>query len=67
MEAINRAIREAGGRKRLADLIEVTPQFVWQMERGVRPVPPKLCQRIEQATGGAVTREQLRPDIFATA
>lgn len=62
MDAINAAIESAGGRKALADLIGVTPQFVWQMQKGKRPIPPALCARIEAETG--VKREVLRPDIF---
>lgn len=62
MDAIIKAVEIAGGRKKLAGLIGVTPQFVWQMEKGKRPVPPALCVRIEAETG--VTREALRPDIF---
>lgn len=26
--------------------------------------PPKYCKKIEEATLGSITREQLRPDIF---
>lgn len=65
MDAIKKAVAAAGGRKRLAEAIGVTPQFVWQMERGKRPVPPALCARIEAKTG--IRREELRPDIFAPA
>lgn len=28
-------------------------------------IPPIWCKRLEQITDGAVTREMLRPDIFA--
>lgn len=62
MDAITKAVETAGSRKKLAELIGVTPQFVWQMEKGKRPVPPALCARIEAETG--VRRESLRPDIF---
>lgn len=65
MDAITRAIDAAGGTTKFAALIGVTPQFVWQMRTGVRPIPPRLCVRIESETG--VRREELRPDIFGVA
>lgn len=62
MDAISTAVVAAGGRKKFAERIGVTPQFVWQMQKGKRPIPPALCARIEAETG--VKREVLRPDIF---
>lgn len=62
MNAIDKAVELAGGRTKLAELIGVTPQFIWQMQRGIRPIPAALCRRIEAATG--VKREDLRPDVF---
>lgn len=62
MDAINAAIESAGGCRELAGLIGVTPQFVWQMQKGKRKVPPTLCAQIEAKTG--VRREALRPDVF---
>ena len=32
---------------------------------GGRPLPPVRCVAIERATGGAVTRQDLRPDDWA--
>lgn len=31
-----------------------------------RPVPADICPKIEEATGGEITRHDLRPDIFGT-
>lgn len=47
----------------LAERISVTPQAVhnW-FARGV--VPAGRCLAIENATDGAVTRFELRPDVF---
>ncbi|MCO1336800.1 helix-turn-helix domain-containing protein [Microbulbifer sp. OS29] len=53
-----------GTQKRIADLLGVSPACVSQWNRGVRKVPPRLCRAIEQFTKGAVTREELRPDIY---
>lgn len=62
MEALEHAIGKAGGPKKFAECIGVTPQFVWQMARGVRPVPPQMCPRIVALADGAVRHWHLRPD-----
>lgn len=46
----------------LASKLGVTPGFVSQWRTGVRPIPIERCAAIEKATGGAVTRKDLRPD-----
>ncbi len=40
----------------------LTPAFLSQIARGVRPAPADRCATIEQATDGAVRRWDLRPD-----
>ncbi|THF64344.1 transcriptional regulator [Pseudothauera rhizosphaerae] len=45
----------------LARQINVSPVLISQWS-GVRPVPPVRAVAIERATGGAVTRRDLRPD-----
>lgn len=62
MDAFIRAINIAGGQASLARQIEVSKEFVWQIARGFRPVPPGRCLQIEKATG--VTCYELRPDVF---
>lgn len=64
MDAINRAIKAAGGKNKLANLIGVSPQFVGQMASGKRRVPPALCWKIEAQVG--VKCKELRPDVFVT-
>jgi len=56
-----------GGRKALADALDVPPAFLYQIATGRRAVPPTLCRDVERATGGAVTRYDLRPDVFGPA
>lgn len=58
--AIERACDAMGGATKLAARLGVSLQVVgnWK-ERGV---PIERCVAIEQATGGAVTRRDLRPD-----
>lgn len=41
-------------------------ELLRRAERG-RPVPTDICPKIEQATGGEITRHELRPDIFGPA
>ncbi|MEI5998263.1 helix-turn-helix domain-containing protein [Paraburkholderia bengalensis] len=62
MRAIDRAIKIAGSRSRLARAIGVAPQMVSQWAREVNPKPISIpsCARIEKATG--VPCEQLNPN-----
>lgn len=62
--AIQRAIKAAGGQTALARVLEVTPQAVQQWGKTV--APPERCIAIEKAIDGAVTRYELRPDIFGS-
>lgn len=61
---IEQAIDAAGGRSALADRLGVHRSLLSQWLTGHRPVAAKHCIAIEEATGGAVTRYQLRPDVF---
>lgn len=64
MRAIDKAIQIVGGKSSLARAIGVSPQMVSQWARAVKPkpIPVTRCIAIEQATGGEVTRKDLRPD-----
>jgi len=53
---------ERGRAAKLAATIGVTPVMVSQWASSVKPVPAERCVSIEQATAGAVTRKDLRPD-----
>lgn len=64
MEAIKKAVAEAGGQTSLANAIGVSPSFVNQWVNGSRPVPATRCRAIESATEGRVTCADLRPDVF---
>ena len=57
---LERACAEAGGMARLAAAIGQSPQTVWNWR--TRGVPVIHCAAIEQATGGKVTRRDLRPE-----
>lgn len=67
MNSIELACIAVGSQAALARAIGVWPQAVHQWIEGERPVPSKQCIPIEEATGGKVTRYDLRPDIFGTA
>jgi DNA-binding transcriptional regulator YdaS (Cro superfamily) len=47
----------------LAGKLCLTPVLVSQWKTGVRAVPAERCPDIEAATNGAVTCEELRPDV----
>lgn len=56
-------------RELLARAVGSAPGYLWQIEtawRGKKP-SPAFARRIESATNGAVTRYELRPDVFGTA
>ena len=61
------AVAAVGSQTELARRIGCSQVFVHQMQHGTRKVSPRLCLPIERATGGAVTRYDLRPDIFGEA
>lgn len=62
---IDLAVKEAGSLTKLADALGLSVQVVsnWK-SRGV--VPIDRCVAIERATGGVVTRRELRPDDWRT-
>jgi DNA-binding transcriptional regulator YdaS (Cro superfamily) len=64
--ALDRAIDIAGSVGKLADSIGLRQNVVsnWRL-RG--QVPAERCLAIEDATGGQVTRHDLRPDVFGDA
>lgn len=63
MQALERAIEIAGGQSALAEKIGKKQAHV-AMWLKRRKVPAEVCADIEGATGGQVTREKLRPDVF---
>jgi DNA-binding transcriptional regulator YdaS (Cro superfamily) len=53
---------ETTNRTDFARAVGVSPDMVYQWIKGIRPVSAERCVAIEQATAGAVTRKDLRPD-----
>lgn len=66
MNKLDLAIESIGGLVKLSKAIGVKPNVVgnWRM-RGGR-VPAEHCIAVENAAKGAVTRYELRPDVFGT-
>lgn len=60
---IRTACQVLGSQSRLAVAIGVTASMVNQLVAGTRPVPVDLAIAIERETAGAVTVEELRPDV----
>lgn len=62
---IHRAIAIAGSQSRLAALAGVSQQAIGKLALGTSRRPSaELAIAIERATNGAVTRHDLRPDIY---
>lgn len=62
----NKACEAAGGQAELARKLGVSPSAIQQWRTGLRPIPIQYCSAIEKATGGLVTRKDLRPDDWKT-
>lgn len=60
--AIKQAVKAAGGRKPLADLLGVSVSSVIKWERGERTARPEKAVQIEAMFG--IPREQLMPALF---
>ncbi|MCL2656846.1 MAG: helix-turn-helix domain-containing protein [Betaproteobacteria bacterium] len=63
MKTIVNAIALLGGPSKAAATLNVTIQAVCFWRDGKRRLPAERCPAIERATGGAVTCEELRPDV----
>lgn len=61
-EAVKKAVEIVGGQAVLADLCSVRQQAVFGWTQ--RGCPPGRVLTIEKATGGKVTRHELRPDLY---
>lgn len=52
------------GQTGAAEIIGVSQGAVWQWINGKQRITAERAIEIEEKTGGAVTRSELRPDIF---
>ena len=58
---LNEFLRKRGDNVNLARRITAHVQDISDWKQGLRPVPVRHCVAIERATGGQVTRKDLRP------
>ncbi len=58
--ALKRAVALAGGLTALARGLGISPQAISQWQQ----VPATRVLAVERATDGAVTRSELRPDLY---
>lgn len=62
--ALQRAVDLSGGQNALARMIGVGQGHVWYWLRRSKRIPAERAAQVERATDGAVTKEELRPDLF---
>lgn len=67
MHGLQKAIDQMGSQVALARKLKISPQAVGQWVSGITRITAERAIQIERATGGAVTRAELRPDLFAEA
>lgn len=67
IEALKVAINEVGGQGKLAAKIGKRQGHIGKWIHRDKKVPAEVCVAIELATDGAVTRYDLRPDVFGEA
>ena len=53
-----------GAKAEMAEHLKITPTWLSLIISGKRKASPVLALALENATGGLVTRQELRPDIF---
>jgi DNA-binding transcriptional regulator YdaS (Cro superfamily) len=64
MAALAKAVRLLGSQIKTGRAVGVSGQAVSEVLRRGRRVPAEWCLKIEKATGGAVTANALRPDLY---
>lgn len=64
MRALQKAIAACGSQAELARRIGKKQAHVWNWLNRDQSVPAEVVLSIERATDGAVTRHELRPDIY---
>lgn len=63
-DLIEQAILLAGSQKKLAEAIGLSQQGVSYLLNNATQVTAEAAVAIERATNGAITRRDLRPDLF---
>ena len=63
-KALIKAVALTGGQAALARRLNVSQPLVWYWVHKAKTIPIEVVGSIEKITEGAVTRADLRPDIF---
>lgn len=63
MKLFDYANSQRGIQRNLASLLAISPVTVSLWVNSKRQVPAEYCPKIEKATDGHVTCEELRPDV----
>ena len=66
IEALKRAKSLLGSEAALAAVVGVKQPSVNHILNRGKYVPAKWCLAVERATEGAITRHELRPDLYPT-
>lgn len=64
IEALREAKDLIGSESAMADVVGVKQPSVNYILNSGKKVPAEWCISIEEATGGKITRHQLRPDLY---
>ncbi|MDP8995442.1 MAG: helix-turn-helix domain-containing protein [Pseudomonadota bacterium] len=63
---LEKAVKIVGSQQKLADAIGKSQQGISYLLNSAPMVSAEDAIAIEKATGGGITREQLRPDVFGS-
>jgi TorA maturation chaperone TorD/DNA-binding transcriptional regulator YdaS (Cro superfamily) len=63
-DALAAAVDMVGGQAKLARMLGVTQPNVWHWLHKSERVPGEYVLKIEEATGGRISRHDLRPDLY---
>lgn len=63
-DALAAAVDMVGGQAKLARILGVTQPNVWHWLHKSERVPGEYVLKIEEATGGRISRHDLRPDLY---
>jgi DNA-binding transcriptional regulator YdaS (Cro superfamily) len=64
-DALSKACEAVGGQTALSEAIRVRQSTLWYwLHKAKRGVPAEHVIDVERATDGAVTRHELRPDLY---
>ena len=66
-KALQKAINIAGSQTKLAKKLKVTQTAVSHWLTRNKRIPAERAVAVEKATGGQVTRRDLRPDLYPRA